>query len=219
MLALLPLENATAAAASLRHSYLESFADILPQATISGAIVYAHFTTPLTEVYHEAQRLLKVAKDKTGRDSLAVTIWKSAGKVLTWSAPWEFIFDQKRKVNILEDFMQHLQREISDAEKPIEFSNSFFYNIQNRLALFSDEITELSLVSEDDLLALLTAEYISSRGVKATYEEAQKKMKQLLKLCRRYWRDQNGKLCEDQNRLQLESIFLVKFLVEKGVER
>ena len=220
VLALLPLENAMTAATLLRYSYLESFADKIPQATISGAIVYAHFNTPLTEVYHEAQRLLsEVAKDKTGRDSLAITIWKSTGKVLTWSAPWESILDQKRKINILEDFMQRLQKEISDEEKPIEFSNNFFYNIQNRLALFSDEKAGFPLSSENDLEALLTAEYIRSRGPKTTYEKAQKRMQQLLKLCRRHWRDQDGKLCQDQKRLQLESAFLVKFLVEKGVER
>jgi hypothetical protein len=75
--------------------------------------------------------------------------------------------------------------------------------------------TGLSL-SEDDLKALLTAEYISSRSAKTTYEEAQEKMQQLLKICRRYWRDQDGNLCQDPKRLQLESIFLVKFLMEKG---
>jgi CRISPR-associated protein Cmr2 len=218
VLALLPLENAMAAATSLRHVYLESFTDEISQATISGAIVYAHFTTPLTEVYHEAQRLLtEVAKDKTGRDSLAITVWKSAGKVLTWSAPWEFILDQKRKVNIIEDFKQSLQKEISAEEKQIEFSNSFFYNIQSRLALFYDEKAEFSL-SEDNLEALLTAEYISSRSAKTTYEEARNRMQQLLKICRRYWRDQDGNLCRDPKKLQLESIFLVKFLMEKGVE-
>lgn len=218
VLALLPLENALAAATSLHRTYLESFSTEIPQATISGAIVYAHFTTPFTEVYYEAQRLLtEVAKNKGGRDSLAITIWKSVGRVLTWSAPWEFILDQKYKVNILDDFGQRLQKEIGDEGKQTEFSNSFFYNIQNRLALFYDEKNGLSL-SEDDLKALLTAEYISS-NTKTTYEEAQEKMQQLLKLCHRYWRDQDGKLCRDWKRYQLENIFLVKFLIEKGVEK
>jgi CRISPR-associated protein Cmr2 len=54
------------------------------QATISGAIVYAHFTTPLTEVYHEAQRLLtEVAKDKP-----AGTVWPlPSGKVQARCSP------------------------------------------------------------------------------------------------------------------------------------
>lgn len=219
VLALLPLENAMAAATSLRCAYLESFTAEISQATISGAIVYAHFTTPLTEVYHEAQHLLTdVAKDKSGRDSLAITVWKSAGKVLTWSAPWEFILNQKYKINILEDFIQRFQNEITDEKKQIEFSNSFFYNIQNRLALFYGGETGLSS-SEDDLKALLTAEYISSSSTKTTYAEAQEKIQQLLKLCHRYWRDQDGRLCRDWQKYQLESIFLIKFLMEKGVER
>jgi CRISPR-associated protein Cmr2 len=219
VLALLPLDNAIAAATALHTAYLKAFNDKFPEATISGAIVYAHFSTPLTEVYHEAQRLLTdVAKEKTGRDSLAITIWKSAGKVLTWSAPWEFILGPEQELNIFEDFIQSFQKETTDEEKIDEFSNSFFYNIQNRLALFADEEADLPLSSDNDLSALLAAEYIKSRSHKPGREKAVRKMRQLLKLCRRSWRDQDGKLCQDQKRLQLESAFLIKFLVEKGVE-
>ena len=80
MFGFVPLEGAMPAAVELRKTYLEEFKSFYEaldgnfeekvQATISGAIVYAHYTTVFTDVYNEAQRLLfKVAKDETGRDS------------------------------------------------------------------------------------------------------------------------------------------------------
>lgn len=217
VLALLPLENALATAIELRSAYLEAFADSeILQATISGAIVYAHFNTPLTEVYHEAQRLLSdVAKEKTGRDSLAVTVWKGAGQVLTWAAPWEVVTGK------FQPFLQNFQKEMPNGGKKefTEFSNSFFYNIQNRLALFADEDADLSAFYDTNLKALLTAEYVKSRGPNTNREKAKETIEQLFELCHRYWRNQNGIICQDKNRLQLDSLFLIKFLSEKGVEQ
>ena len=170
VLALTPLENALTTAIRLRTAYLEAFAaNNISLATISGAIVYAHFATPLTEVYHEGQRLLsEVAKVKTGRDSLAITVWKSVGKVLSWSAPWEIIVD-----NFL-PYIQHFGKATADEEKFKEFSNSFFYNIQYRLALFTTQNIDLSTFSNSVLNALLTAEYVKSRGSDTDHTEAEK---------------------------------------------
>ena len=231
VLALLPLENALATAIKLRSAYLEAFSGKLDQCTISGAIVYTHYNTPLTEVYLEAQHLLSdVAKEKTGRDSLAITIWKSAGKVLTWAAPWDSFICAGGKGNKIDNFVQSFREEITSKEdkaeaklkeKPGEFSNTFFYNLQTRLALLSDETIEFpgSDKSETELLLkeVLIAEYMKS-GVKPTREEAQVRMSKLLDLCRRAWKDAEGKVQYD-HKLYLNSIFLVKFLVEKGVEK
>ncbi|MGB4182130.1 MAG: hypothetical protein WBK41_01835, partial [Dethiobacteria bacterium] len=176
----------------------------------------AHFNTPLTEVYHEAQRLLSdVAKEKTGRDSLAVTVWKGAGQVLTWAAPWEVVTGK------FQPFLQNFQKEMPNGGKKefTEFSNSFFYNIQNRLALFADEDADLSAFYDTNLKALLTAEYVKSRGPNTNREKAKETIEQLFELCHRYWRNQNGIICQDKNRLQLDSLFLIKFLSEKGVEQ
>ncbi len=215
VLALLPLEDALATAIKLRSSYLEAFAvEKISHATISGAIVYAHYNTPLTEVYHEAQHLLSdVAKEKTGRDSLAVTVWKGAGKVLAWSVPWEIVIDK------FTTFFRDFQADIPEEKKLKEFSNSFFYNVQSRLALFSDEEADLSKFAVIDLQDLLTAEYVKSRGPETDREKAGQIMAQLLDLCRRYWRNPDGNLCHDKERLQLDSLFFIKFLLEKGVEK
>ena len=212
VLALLPLENALAAATALHRLYRDSFGDKIPQATISGAIVYAHHNTPLTEVYHEAQHLLTdVAKEETGRDSLAFTVWKSVGKVLTWSAPWEIVGDK------FIPFLQNFQTDLPGEKKLKEFSNSFFYNIQSRLALFTEKKASPIAFSTADLQNLLTAEYIKSRGPETEREKAVAIMEQLLELCRPHWRNLEGKHRKDKNSMQMDSLFLIKFLVEKGV--
>jgi len=224
VLALLPLENALGTAIKLRSAYLKAFAaKNLSQFTISGAIVYAHYNTPLTEVYLEAQYLLSsVAKDKTGRDSLAITVWKGAGKVLTWAAPWDSFVYPDAKGNKIDDFVKSFRKGFEEKKEPGEFSNTFFYNLQTRLAIFSDEEIvppTLGIDEEKSLLKeILIAEYMKS-GAKPSREEAEARMGKLLELCRRAWRDADGKVQYDPNRLYLNSIFLVKFLVEKGVER
>ena len=91
--------------------------------------------------------------------------------------------------------------------------------MQSRLALFSDEEADLSEFAVTDLRDLLTAEYVKSRGPETDREKAGQIMAQLLDLCRRYWRNPDGNLCHDKERLQLDSLFFIKFLLEKGVEK
>ncbi|MGB4289662.1 MAG: hypothetical protein WBK24_01875, partial [Dethiobacteria bacterium] len=183
--------------------------------------VYAHYNTPLTEVYLEAQQLLSsVAKEKTGRDSLAITVWKGAGKVLTWTAPWDSFIYADGKENKIDDFVKSFREGFDKGNETGEFSNTFFYNLQTRLAIFSDEeIVPPGLGNNEEeslLKGILIAEYMKS-GAKPTREEAEARMSKLLELCRRAWRDSKGVVQYDHKRLYLNSIFLVKFLVEKGV--
>lgn len=214
MLALVPLENALSAAVELCSFYQKAFEkNKITDATISGAIVYAHYNTPLTEVYAEAQQLLaNVAKTKTGRDSLAVTVWKSAGKVLTWSAPWKIVTDQ------FCGFLKSFRKDLLGEDTYKEFSSSFFYNVQTRFALFAKQETATAL-SLSDLRDLLVAEYIKSRGPNTDRAKARSLMEKLLELCKPHWRNQDGEIRNDKHQLQLDSLFLIKFLSEKGVEQ
>ena len=212
VLAFMPLENALNTAIKLRKSYLDAFDSINIRANISGAIIYTHFNTPLTEVYHEAQKLLTdIAKRETGRDSLAVTVWKSAGKVLTWSAPWDIVIT--KFLPFLEGF-----EKIASNKDLEDFSNSFFYDVQNRLAIFFDNGEKsLSEFKSKDLHDLLIAEFIKNRGMNADQNQAREITAQMLELCRRYWNDRKGYTQTDENKMKLDSIFLAKFLLEKGV--
>lgn len=95
VLALLPLEGALNCALALRNLYTECFSNVSKQgktvfSTLSGAIEYCHIKSPLMKGLSDAHDLLdNIAKDKTGRDALAVRVWKPGGLHLQWSCPWE----------------------------------------------------------------------------------------------------------------------------------
>lgn len=236
VLALFPLEGAMPAAVELRKTYLEEFKKVFyealdgnfeekVQATISGAIVYAHYTTVFTDVYNEAQRLLsKVAKDETGRDSLAATVWKRAGRVITWAAPWEIVL--KEEGDILTNFIGLFQKgtKKTDPDEEQEFTTSFIYNLQSRLGSFKldeDSGITTSEQKESFFIDLVTAEYLKgkSRSSKASYKEVRALIQKLLPLCQRWWRDETGKTQSRFENLELAGMFLLRFLLQKGVER
>lgn len=236
VLALFPLEGAIPAAVELRKAYVESFDDVNKilaesseeklKATISGAIVYAHYTTVFTEVYLEAQRLLsKVAKDETGRDSLAVTVWKRAGRVITWSAPWEVML--KEEPDIFSFFANRFRKDMKDPKKPAteekqEFTSSFIYNLQSGLASFQLDETSGLITTEEKtafFTDLITAEYLKSRSRKINHKETRALIQKLLPLCQRWWREEAGKTQSKTENLALDGMFLLKFLLQKGVER
>jgi len=210
VLALFPAGKALPAALQLRKAYAGGFAGsgvTAGKGTISGAIVYAHFTTPLTAVYREAHRLLDdVAKEETGRDSLAVAVWKGAGNVLTWSAPWDIVE---------EGSLRYLVESFRDADrKSKEYNSSFFYNLRARFsALGGEKIT----LEDEEMVDILAVEYLKSRERTCTREEARERVAKMLKICRRYrYSEENGVL-KVSNRLAFDGVLLVKFLAETEV--
>lgn len=214
VLALLPVDGALPAALALRFLYTRSFANCgigTGGGTISGAIVFAHYSTPLTAVYREAHRLLDdVAKDETGRDSLAVTVWKGAGRVLTWAAPWAVIGGSEN--NVFDELVKGFQGSDRGSR---EFNSSFFYNLRQRFAILKEE-TGLNL-SPQDMEDVLAAEYLKNRERQCSPEEARARMKRLLGICRRSWRDEEGKVHKAEGALTFDGAMLVKFLAQKGV--
>ncbi|MGI9861611.1 type III-B CRISPR-associated protein Cas10/Cmr2 [Moorella naiadis] len=217
VLGLLPLDKALPAALELKETYTRSFEGIegiykaVNKGTISAAIVYTHYTTPLTVVYAEVCRLLdEVAKEDTGRDSLAVTVWKGAGRALIWAAPWQVIKEQEGAPDLITALVKAFQ---SCETGKGEFNNSFFYNLRSRLRILKDEG---SLLSDLDAVELLIAEYLKNRERQCTKEEARERMKRLLRLCRRSWRDAEAKVHIAEGPLTLDGALLVKFLVQKG---
>jgi len=122
----LPVEFALDAAVEVRNAYLESFAKVglKGSATISAAIVYAHTKAPLKGVLEHAHDLLdKVAKDRTGRDSLAVCVWKGGGPTITWSAPWQVVCGKAPKQSGYPTVLHRLVEEFQS----VVYSGSFFF--------------------------------------------------------------------------------------------
>lgn len=216
VMALLPLEDALAAASALRDNYGQAFRAefkdnhlIQKEATLSGAVIYAQNHVPLKAVVLKAHDLLdKVAKEESGRDSLAVTVWKGAGIALTWSAPWEVIF--RGKPNIIDELV-----ELFEIKNKAEghYNSTFFYNIRNIFSLLSNKDGLLNIDMEP--IDLLTAEYIKNRERKVDINDARERIRRLLQICHRSWRE-NGVLREEKGTLKVDGALLVRFLAGKG---
>lgn len=171
VLALLPLEGAVPAALALRKAYRGAFAEI-PTATISAALIFAHFHVPLRHVLREAHRRLDdVAKDGNGRDSLAVCVLTQSGVTREWVSTWET------------DIAAPVQTMIDTARDIDERTSSrFFYAVREQYA----EVIAGNMLGADDIKALLLAEYRRSyAGVGQTRDDASAHMERLFVLAKR----------------------------------
>lgn len=162
VLALFPLECAMPAAVELHHKYDEIFADINKEreadpssekrqsinTSISAAIEYVHVKTPLGKVLKDAHDLLdKVAKDATGRDSIACRVWKQGGLQLQWSMPWQHAIANQGKGEqlVLEELADSFQTSLTpskdadatDNKDKENFANKFFFTLRERFALLN----------------------------------------------------------------------------------
>jgi CRISPR-associated protein Cmr2 len=144
VLALLPLEGALRAALALRMAYRRAF-ERMPDATISAAIVYAHFHVPLRHVLREAHRRLDdVAKDGNDRDSVALCVLSQTGVTRDWVSKWEA------------DGVSPPRLAIETAQEIDEkTSGRFFYAMREQY----EDVIKGGVLDPDDVRAVLLAEY------------------------------------------------------------
>ena len=126
VLALLPLEDAMDCALALRNLYTDCFSKAFKKgravcSTLSGAIEYCHIKSPMMKGLSDAHDLLdRIAKDETGRDALAIRVWKPGGFHLQWSSPWAKAVDQKGGGKLVIDQL------VSDICKALDKSDKHF---------------------------------------------------------------------------------------------
>ncbi|EQB2596481.1 type III-B CRISPR-associated protein Cas10/Cmr2 [Aeromonas salmonicida] len=159
VLALLGVSDAMTCAAALRQCYADCFAEQNRQnqsqifSTLSGAINIGNIKWPLRALLFDAHHLLdEVAKEATGRDALAIRVWKHDKPHLCWSQPWEVLLGEQG--NRLEWLLGHFAQGIT--------SHGFLFKLQQI-------IRELRLdqphgFSNEALANLLWAEYRQSLG-------------------------------------------------------
>jgi len=216
VLALFPMPNVLAAAWTLREAYRRAFVDEFGpdglgpgQGTVSAAVLFAQYHLPLKDVLAQTHRLLdEAAKEACGRDSLAVGVWKGAGRCLMCSWPWEAL--REGDSNLLEELAARFSG-ASRQEK--EFNSSFFYNIRDLFGLMGECAAAGERRLQEDLLA---AEYLKNRERGADREKAVTTVRRLLRLCRRSWRDDRG-LHLAEGPPEFEGAMLVKFLAGRGI--
>ena len=256
VLALLPLEDALGCALRLRNAYLKAFADHLPQGclqaiptTLSGAVIFAHVKTPLGEVLRQAHRVLdKIAKDRTGRDALAVRVLKPGGEHLTWAQPWECaLVDGRLRLDgsgpdiaptsvwpggLVKTFLDAAQGSAG-------FSGKFFFQARERLRLLDGEGIDEKLClkfTKKERIALLRGDFLAAEPPLDAYPEhlrgkdqqnerrdwLNKLIQSLLDHCtvwvRHYDRETETVNFTNEPQLSTDALMLVRFLAHKGVE-
>lgn len=224
VLALLPLETALTCAKVLRQHYLDCFKarpDI--NTTLSGAIEYAHIHIPLKKILSDAHQLLDdIAKDQSGRDAIAVRVWKPGGQHLQWAMPWE------KAINNHQVVIDSLAKQFQQDQSQSGFSNRFFFNIEQRFSLLNiNSDDQQSPFNKDILLNLIAAEYLNS-GVndhtdkthKIDINTAKQRLKPLLEQCFEVKRqiDNPQQPFLDTHHLNTDALHLVRFLAQKGVD-
>lgn len=221
ILAIVRADKAIEVASELAHEYQEAFLKVPGcegQATISGAIVYAHFKLPLTNVLSDAHTLLdRIAKDQTGRDSLAVEIQLPSGVACRWSAPWQFIWGKEDKAGLLDDL-----QEVADTSK---VSSSFLYGVRGTLAPLlqsdlgetNDSIDGFATLSGIDLVAMLNGDYTRIHGGQSPeqLENNRQVCERLARLTRRHYL-QDRKLMVDDESFSFDGLKLAHNLAQFG---
>jgi len=220
VLALLPLEYALACAKELRQHYIKSCRANTIKSTLSGAIEYAHINMPLGKVLGDAHHLLDdIAKEQSGRDSIAVRVWKPGGQHLQWAMPWEKALENGQVI------IQQLANDFQQDRQDTPFSNSFFFHVEERFALLNDNAdTRQGFVFDETVMTdLIAADYLSSgvnqgEGKKITLLDARQRISRLLNQCYPHKRDAENNRIEKIHRLDTSALQLIRFLAQKGVD-
>lgn len=236
VLAVLPLEDALPCALAIRQKYECVFAELnlrVPKkeqvfTSISAAVVFAHINMPLTKLLKTAHALLdEVAKDRYGRDSLAVSVWKQGGRVLEWARPWDKAIENKQLV------ISRLAQSLVDDDKDGQMSTRFLYKIRERFELLNPTFAPKThstkqppVLSEAQAIDLMAAEYFSSglcEYVEPTCEKmahAKTVVTPLLAQCRPMYRklDHTYQVSyESAGEVLADAAILIRFLAQQSV--
>lgn len=222
VLALLPLEDAFRCASSLRAHYLSCFDKVgLPGlSTLSGAIVFAHIKKALTSVLEDGHRLLDdVAKHATGRDAIAVRVWKPGGESLTWAQPWSCALDDEG-IMILTKLAEKFKENKNESEN---FSSNFFYKIREHFGLLNPANESEEILNEGQAIELMTMEYLNAYGKplnRKQREVAKKHVTDLLIQCRPIIPETSipRNQWKSSSSLKVDGALLIRFLANAGVD-
>lgn len=184
VLALASVDQAIDMASEIRAHYAACFAqqnhDLGARAQIStslsAGVQFAHMRLPLTFVLSDAHSLLdEVAKERTGRDALAVRVWKPGGRHLEWSQPWEYLLvEGENRLSAL--VARFLRRERESA-----FTHRFFFKAMELLDRLPSNLAKDSDNSTSGLMrTLLEAELRHSGIVLKRGEESRREVVELI---------------------------------------
>lgn len=218
VLAMLPVDQGLSCASHLESVYRQAFSK-LPEglqggATLSGALVFAHYKSTFSLLLREAHIYLdKIAKDRTGRASLAIAVQKGSGLACLYSAPWEFLKDESNNnITHLESLAKRMLREDRNDSVPEnrfgKISGSFLYSLRDKISSLNGDSSRLDspghflkLGFEMPLEDFILAEYLAGKSfdkeveiAKAERAQACETVRQLIYFCHLVSREHNRKI-------------------------
>lgn len=234
VLAMIPVPNVLECAWELREAYQTAFAGN-PYATTSAGIVLAHIRRPLLEVLDEAHRLLDdVAKDKNGRDSLAISLLRSGDRALEWTSTWDDETKQSRlgEIDALTKMWREKKKRKQDGEDTGliagEMSTGLVYRLRETMGLLcgfprwepgickTSATIDAETFFAADIRRMLRAAGLESEDEKSNQDEAKKMAAQLLRLVHPIHRKEEiGKppeIVRDTSRMGLDGLLLALLL-------
>lgn len=227
LLAFTPVDHAVACAAELRNYYDQCFSQQNSQlkpashihTSLSAAINFAHIKVPLTAVLSDSHQLLdSIAKDQTGRDSLAIRVHKPGGLHLQWSQPWALLLpgEAQTSVNILSQAITAF----TQREQSSHFTNGFIFKAMGTIHRLPNS---LATSSPQLLKSLLTAELVHS-GIdisshKLSQQDINELLDPLITLAQPLVRSTNEGLVTltPTGVLNADAFKLIRFLVQNSV--
>ncbi|MCC6559148.1 MAG: hypothetical protein IT372_39995 [Polyangiaceae bacterium] len=246
VLAMVPVPHALACARALRDAYRASFG-VEVGATTSASVVFAQIRQPLRQVLEESHRLLDdVAKERNGRDSLAVSLLRRGDRTLEWVTTWDDSDggDRLAAVHALRDVWRgKAQRQRAGDQAPLaadEISTGLMYRVRELMGMLCGwqrwEPGICRAYAGGDPLKLLAAEirrafrsaglYDGGRSSESTSqrreEEQQQEAEAMARLLLRVSHPaerREGLVVIDDRRIGMDGALLALFLSTDGKER
>lgn len=225
VLALLAVDDALPCAQALEAAYASAMNPEMPgqgikAATISAAIVFAHYHLPLSFVMAESDALLnETAKDGNDRNSLAVSVHKPGGEHLKWVSRWNAANASDAAGEPLATLLA-----LADptGQQKLSLSNGFLYRIRERWGELTDDKHFLPLeFKEDYVRKLWEVDLLANRDLGKVTAESREKAARLAKQLFTVSRDQKNPSPDSAPlpaiRLTEDGALLVRFLATKGV--
>ncbi|MBS9781365.1 MAG: type III-B CRISPR-associated protein Cas10/Cmr2 [Gammaproteobacteria bacterium] len=207
VLALVTLEDALDCALAIRTHYQDCFHNTGIETSISAAVIYTHINSPLKNILHESHQLLdNVAKEKAGRDAIAVRVYKGSGLSSEWAKKWGNALDEHGFIinTIVQEFA-------NKNNQYVQFSSKFFYKIRQRFEfLYGKDKQQKNPISEEDAIKLMAMEYLQSLDdSKMKLETAEAMINPLINQCKNAGKNNN---------ITADTALLIRFLAQKGIE-
>ncbi|MBS9781639.1 MAG: type III-B CRISPR-associated protein Cas10/Cmr2, partial [Gammaproteobacteria bacterium] len=209
VLAIVTLEDALDCALAIRKHYQQCFENTGIETSISAAVIYTHINSPLKNILRESHQLLDdVAKEKAGRDAIAVRVYKGSGLSSEWAKKWDNALDEHGFI------INTIVQEFTDKDNQyIQFSSKFFYKIRQRFEfLYGKDKQQENPISEEEAIKLMAMEYLQSLDdskIKIKIKTAEAMIKPLINQCKNAGQDNN---------ITADAALLIRFLAQKGIE-